>query len=323
MHGTETMVSVKEVGERTLVSNIKSIIGPRSGNTVIGPGDDAAVVKSIKDGTVVISTDVVTKARHFPETMTYEQFGWTAAAVNFSDIASMGARPLGFLPAITVPEDEDESDLYDIVSGIDQCCEFCNADVVGGDTKFGELAVAGTAFGTMDGRAPMTRSGARPGDIVAVTGTLGDAAAGYYALKNGIEGEDQIFSLMVPVPHVEDGIRMSGTGIVHSCMDLSDGLAASAREICARSGVGMALEWEFLPMDDRTEEILSASKVDLMDTVTRWGGEYELLFTFSKEDIQKLYDTEVAFSIIGTVTDGNLPYITAGDRRTEMSDGVY
>lgn len=315
------MTSAGEIGERNLVEKIRSIVRPRSGHTLVGPGDDAAVVDG--KGSIVISTDVVTKERHMPPTMTYEQFGWTAAAVSFSDIASMGARPLGFLPALTVPEKEDESVVYDIMSGIDQCCEFCNSDVVGGDTKFGSLAVAGTAFGTMEGRRPMTRNGALPGDLVAVTGTLGDAAAGYYALKNGIDADDQIFSLMVPVPHTEDGIRLSGTGIVGSCMDLSDGLANAARSICRASHVGMEIEWEFLPIDDRTEDVLTECGCDLKDTVTGWGGEYELLFTFKREDIQKLYDAEIAFSLIGVVTNGDGPILCDGSERRVMGNGVY
>ncbi len=317
------MATVKEVGERKLVDNIRSIIRPRSGNTVVGPGDDAAVVKGIADGTVVISTDVVTKARHFPKGMTYEQFGWTAAAVNFSDICSMGARPLGFLAAVTVPEDEDEASLYDIMSGIDQCCEFCKCDVLGGDTKIGELAVAGTAFGTMEGRKPLTRRGAQPGDIVAVTGTLGDAAAGYYAQENGYEADDQVFRLMVPVPHMEDGIKLAESGIVHSCMDLSDGLSNAANTICQMSRVGMEIEWEFLPVDDETRTILEACRCDLKDTVTRWGGEYELMFTFDRKGIKKLYDAGVAFSIIGLVTNDDGPYLCDGEERTAMKDGVY
>ena len=295
------MTSLKEVGERQLVETVRSIIRPRSKSTVVGPGDDAAVIRN-PSGDIVVSTDVVTEERHLPETMTYEQFGWTAAAVNFSDIASMGARPLGFLPAVTIPEDADESVLYDIMSGIDQCCEFCKTEVVGGDTKFGSLAVAGTAIGTMEGRKPMTRRGAQPGDIVAVTGMLGGPAAGYYAIKNGFEAEDQIFSLMVPVPHVKDGIKLS---------------------VCRQSHVGMEIEWEFLPVDDEVKDILEASHADLRDTVTRWGGEYELLFTLDRADLQKLYDAGIAFSIIGLVTNGEGPVLNDGEERKVMENGIY
>ena len=317
------MATVGEIGERNLVERIKSIIRPRSKQTLVGPGDDAAVIKGISDGTIVISTDVLTKERHFPPTMTFEQFGWSAAAVSFSDIASMGATPLGFLPAVTIPENEDEYSLYDLMSGIDQCCEFCKTEVVGGDTKFGPLAVSGTAFGTMEGRKPMTRKGALPGDIVAVTGSLGDPAAGYYAIQNGIEDEDCIPSLMVPVPHVEDGIKLSKSGIIHSCMDLSDGLSNAAISICEASHVGMEIEWEFLPISESARDILTECRCDLKDTVTRWGGEYELLFTFDAAQIQKLYDAEIPFSIIGVVNNEPGPSLCDGAERTVMKDGIY
>ncbi|MCQ2069814.1 MAG: thiamine-phosphate kinase [archaeon] len=317
------MATLKEVGERALVENIRGFLKPRSKTTRIGPGDDAAVIKGGSDGSIVISTDVLTKERHFPEGMTYEQFGWSAAAVSFSDIASMGARPLGFVSAITLPEDTDESQLYDIVSGIDQCCELCGTDIVGGDTKFGSMSVAGTAFGTMDGRSPLTRSGAKVGDIVAVTGTLGNAAAGFYAIENGIEADDQIFALMVPVPRVEDGMNLSKSGVVHSCMDLSDGLANAMHAVCAASHVGMEVEWEFLPVEDDTRKVLEQCGKDVKHTVMEWGGDYELMFTFDRNDIKKLYDLEVPFSIIGVVTEGDTPYLSDGNEKTEVGDGVY
>ena len=160
------MTLLGEIGERQLIEDFKSFIRPEG---LVGPGDDAAIIG--KD--TVVSTDIVTFDRHFPAGMTYEQFGWYAAAVNFSDLAAMGARPIGFLAGLALPLDLDSKAAYDIMSGIDQCCEFCGTGIVGGDTKTGPGIVAGTAIGTMDGRKPMLRSGASPGDIVAVTGPLG------------------------------------------------------------------------------------------------------------------------------------------------------
>ena len=316
------MAALGEVGERELVDRIRGIVRPRSGRTALGPGDDAAVVRC--GGDTVVSTDVLTAGRHFPKGMTFEQFGWTAAAVSFSDIASMGARPVGFLPAVTAPEGTEEMELYDLMSGIDQCCEFCEADVLGGDTKFGPLAVAGTAIGDMEGRKPMTRSGARPGDILAVTGELGKAAAGFLAVENGYpEYDDSIFSLMTPVPRWEEGIGLASSGIVTSCMDLSDGLGNACRTVCSASHVGMEIEWEFLPIGEEVEEVCGLCRKDMKETVVRWGGEYELLFSFDRAGIQKLYDAGVMFSIIGAVTDGTVPYLCDGEQRSEMQDGLY
>ncbi|AGI48371.1 thiamine-monophosphate kinase [Thermoplasmatales archaeon BRNA1] len=316
------MAALKDVGERKLVENIRNIVRPRSADTVIGMGDDAAVVKC--PGDLVVSTDVVSAERHMPSGMTYEQFGWTAAAVNFSDLASMGARPVGFLAAISAPGDMEEADLYDIVSGIDQCCEHVGTDVIGGDTKPGALSVAGTAVGSMDGLTPMTRNGARPGDLVAVTGTLGLAAAGYYSIEAGIEeADDERFALNVPLPHIDDGIRMAKSGIVTSCMDLSDGLANAARTICRQSHVGMEIEWEFLPVGENVEDICRQAGKDVKDAVLRWGGDYELMFTFRKDKVQKLYDSGLVFSIIGIVNNDSGPVLAEDGSRSEMGDGIY
>ena len=318
------MGTLDESGERVLIEHMRSIFRRRSEDTVIGPGDDAAVIGGLSDGRVVATTDAVSVERHKTPNMSWEQFGWTAAAVNFSDLAAMGARPVGLLTAMSMPGDMEESDLLDIASGIDQCCEFCKTEVVGGDTKPGPGIVSSTALGNLEGRKPMTRDGAQPGDIVAVTGSLGNAAAGFLALENGhTEYEDSIFSLTVPVPRWEEGIKMAASGAVSSCMDLSDGLGNACRTICARSHVGMEIEWEFLPIGEEVEEICALCRKDVKETVVRWGGDYELLFTFDKSKIQDLYDAGVAFSIIGVVTNDSAPYLCDGEQRSEMQDGIY
>jgi len=318
------MATLKEVGERQLIENMLSIIRPRSKDTILGPGDDAAVIDGCTDGKVVVTTDTVTFQRHKPTGMTWEQFGWTAAAVNFSDLAAMGARPIGFLAAMTMPDELDESSLYDIASGIDQCCEFVQTDVIGGDTKPGAGSISGTALGALEGRPPLTRGGARPGDIIAITGSVGNAAAGFFAQQYGFDDEDSVFSLMVPVPRVEEGLKLSRSGIVTACMDLSDGLANAACTICKQSHVGMEIQWEFVPVGEGVAEIARRTDQDEKDLALRWGGDYELMFTFDKSRIQKLYDAGLQFSIIGQVTNDRAPFLLEGDdRRTEMQNGLY
>ncbi|MDD3379098.1 MAG: thiamine-phosphate kinase [Candidatus Methanomethylophilaceae archaeon] len=313
------MASLKEVGEKNIIQNILNIIRPCS---QLGPGDDAAIA-SADDGKVVICTDVVTFDRHFPKGMTYEHFGWTAAAVNFSDIASMGAKPTGFLAALALPEDMDENDLYDIMSGIDQCAEFCGTTILGGDTKFGPGLIAGTAIGSLEGRKPLTRSGAKPGDVIAVTGCLGAAAAGFFAIENDISDKDSIFSLMVPIPRVEEGLALSKSNAVTACMDLSDGLAEAAKSICKASHVGMDIQMDFIPEGEGVKDICKILDMDKKDLTLYWGGDYELLFTFKKEQIDSLYKAGLVFSIIGIVTNDDCPYIIEGNERTRMKDGRY
>ncbi|MCL1979389.1 MAG: thiamine-phosphate kinase [Methanomassiliicoccaceae archaeon] len=312
------MVSLKELGERELVKSIRSIVRQSPG---LGPGDDCAVIPST-GGDIIACTDGVTFERHFPKGMTYEEFGWTAAAVNISDLASMGAAPVGLLAALTMPPDLDAVPLYDIMAGMDKCAESFGAYIYGGDTKFGCGAVSCTAIGAMNGRRPMLRSGARPGDIVAVTGSLGSAAAGFFAIENGLEGVSSS-PLMMPVPRVEEGIALSASGAVTSCIDLSDGLAEGARSICSASHTGMDVHMAFLPEGDGVERVASETGIQKEEMMLYWGGDYELLFTFDKNKRSALYDHDLEFSIIGMVTNDGVPYIDHGDRREAMGNGRH
>lgn len=310
------MAMIGDIGERRLIEDFMSFIRPEGD---VGPGDDAAV---LVDGTVA-TTDIVTFDRHFPAGMTYEQFGWYAAAVSFSDLAAMGARPTGFLAALALPDDLEPQAAYDIMSGIDQCCEFCGTGIIGGDTKTGPGIVTGTALGRMDGRRPMLRSGARPGDVVAVTGPLGSPAAAFVALELGIEAPEAKDALYVPVPRIEEGRAMAESGVVTSCMDLSDGLGTAINTICGASKVGADIELDFIPRGPWVDEMAAASGKDARDLLLGWGGEYELLFTADRDGLGKLYDRDLEFSIIGMINDSGKPCLTEDGKRTVIPYGRY
>jgi thiamine-monophosphate kinase len=310
------MPTLEERGERQLIEDFRSFLRPEGR---IGPGDDAALIEK----EIVVTTDVVSFDRHFPVGMTYEQFGWYAAAVNFSDLASMGARPIGFTAALALPPVLECQAAYDIMSGIDQCAEFCGTGVVGGDTKPGPGIVVGTAIGTMDGRKPLLRNGASPGEIVAVTGPLGGPAAGYLAIENGIDCPEARESLFVPIPRVEEGIELSSSGIVTSCMDLSDGLGTALNTLCQSSKVGIDVEFSFLPHEPYVEEISQKTGAPIEDLLLGWGGEYELVFTADPDRLKKLYDREVEFSIIGVVNDGDHPELVKDGKRSTIGYGEY
>jgi len=308
-------VLLKEKGERGLLKGILERIRSPS---CLGPGDDAAVV-SLGDNELVVSSDVVTFERHRPEGTSFREFGWMAAAVNFSDIAAMGATPKWLVVSITMPPELDENDVYEIMIGIDKCAEFCNAEIIGGDTKTGEGMVCCTAIGTMTGD-PMKRSGARPGDVVLVTGTLGSPAAGMTALKNGADEEDALRSLRLPIPRVDEGLLLQKLGAT-SCMDLSDGLATAMHGICEASSVGMDILWEALPEGPGVDTM--CQHMDKEQMMLYFGGEYELLFTLPKSKMEELYASDIDVSVIGIVTDsGDVCMIRDGERR-EVSNGGY
>ena len=310
------MTLIGELGERQLIEDFGTFIRKEG---TIGPGDDAAIVGR---GTVV-STDVVTFDRHFPAGMTYEQFGWYAAAVSFSDLAAMGARPTGLLSALALPGDLDSQAAYDIMSGMSQCAEYCGTGIAGGDTKIGPGVVTSTALGEMDGRKPMLRSGAKDGDVVAVTGPIGGPAAGFLSLELGIDADEARQCLYVPVPRVAEGAAMAGSGAVTSCMDLSDGLGTALNTLCAMSGVGMEIELSFIPRGPSVDEMAEASGKTVEEILLGWGGEYELLFTADQDRLSKLYDAEVEFHIIGIVNETGSPHLIDGDERRDIPYGEY
>ncbi|MDR1405128.1 MAG: thiamine-phosphate kinase [Candidatus Methanoplasma sp.] len=313
------MVSLNELGERELIANVLNIIRRPPG---LGPCDDSALIPPIC-GDVVACIDSVSFERHFPKGMTYAEFGWTAATVNISDLASMGAEPIGLLAAVMMPGDLDEKSLYDIMAGMDRCAETFGAYIYGGDTKPGCGAVSCTAIGSLRGRRPMLRSGARPGDLVAVTGSLGSAAAGFFASETSISDSVSLSSLMTPVPRVDEGILLSASGAVTSCIDLSDGLADGARSICSASSVGMDIQMEFLPEGKGVDTVSSGLGIAKEEMMLYWGGDYELLFTFGRDRVDALYDLGAEFSVVGRVTDENAPYIICGNKRTVMGNGRY
>ena len=312
------MPSLKDAGERALIDRMIGRIRRCPG---LGPGDDAACI-DVDGVKIVAATDIVTKERHMPKGMTAEQFGWTAAAVNFSDIASMGASPLGILAAVSLPPETDENVFYDIMDGMDQCAEFCGTEVIGGDTKSGPMSICGTALGVCR-NPPLTRSGAEPDDIVAVTGTLGSAGAGWYAALNGIDEKDAISSVMMPVPRIREGLFLSDNGIATSCMDISDGLSTTAAAICTSSNAGMEIMWESLPKGAGVDTVAKRLGISEKRLMLDSGGEYELLFTFRKEHLDALHSSDIDFSVIGVVTPGNSAYLTENGRREQMENRGY
>lgn len=312
------MAKFGDIDEREMISLIRECI--RSAPSC--PTDDDAAVMPVGRGDLVVCTDSVSFERHRPEGMTFEQFGWMAAAVNMSDLAAMGATPIGIISALSLPRDLEVSEVCEIMTGMDECAEFCNCHIVGGDTKTGDGTVSVTAFGVMEGRRPMTRKGARPGDVIAVTGELGAAAAGFLALSNGFDMPDAVSALCAPIPRVEEGIALSSSGLVTSCIDLSDGLATALNTICSMNGCGAIVEWDLLPRSPYVDSVCGSLSIPDREMTIGWGGEYELMFTFDRKDADALYDLGVGFEMIGLITEEDV--VLHRDERYEViTNGRY
>ncbi len=242
--------TLNAVGEGAVLARIFPRL-PAASAELLGPGDDAAVVAA-PDGRFVVTTDMMIHGPDFRLAWsTPFDLGWKAAATNLSDVAAMGAVPSALVVAIAAPGDSPVSLLEGIADGFREACAALapGCGVVGGDLSVSDtLTFAVTAFGDLEGRAPVARSGAQVGDTVAVSGALGSAAAGLRMLfANGLRdisvmrGWPEVEAQLAPRPPIADGPRAAIAGAT-SMIDLSDGLSLDAGRIARASGVGIDLE---------------------------------------------------------------------------------
>ena len=231
---------------------------PGSAAQLLGPGDDAAVMRA-PDGRYVVTTDMMIQGPDFRLAWSSpHDLGWKAAATNLSDVAAMGARPTALVVAIAAPPSTPISVIEGIADGLRDCCEALapGCGVVGGDLSASDaLTLAVTAFGDLEGREPVLRSGARPGDVVVLAGRLGEAARGLDLLfrlavdENGVpdaaladalraQHPEAVAAQLAPVPPIDRGPAAAGAGAT-AMLDVSDGLAIDAGRLARASGVGI------------------------------------------------------------------------------------
>ena len=258
---SENTDTLESVGESRVLARIFPRLPAASGE-LLGPGDDAAVIAA-PDGRVVITTDMMIHGPDFRLAWsTPHNLGWKAAASNLADIAAMGAVPTALVVAIAAPADTPVAFLEQLADGLRDGCEAMapGCGVVGGDLSVSAaLTIAVTAFGDLEGRPPVTRSGARAGDAVAVAGVLGAAAHGLRLLfeQGVVDGEPDaraaaalkhehpaaVAAQLAPHPPIADG-RAAAIAGATAMLDLSDGLAIDARRLATASGVALNLSSE-------------------------------------------------------------------------------
>lgn len=267
--------------EFDLIDRIRSRAGARA-DVVLGIGDDAAVLRMPPDRQLVVTADTLNAGVHFPERTAPADIGWKALAVNLSDLAAMAAEPAWCTLSLSLPSPAvDWIDAF--LDGFLALAEHHGIALVGGDTTRGPLSVSVTAMGRVREGAALRRDGARIGDDIWVTGTLGDAAAGL-SLLAAVDGGNAAHAsvdahllqrLNRPTPRVEAGMLLAG--MAHSGIDVSDGLLADLGHICACSAVGARIALADLPA--------SSALLGAFDEAARWcfqatgGDDYELCFT--------------------------------------------
>lgn len=269
-------------------------------STLIGPGDDAAVIAA-PDGRVVASTDVLVENRHFRrDWSTATDVGHKAAARGMSDIAAMGAVPTALLVAFAAPGELDVRWAADLAAGLREECGEVGAAVVGGDVSAADaITITVTALGDLQGRAPVRLGGARPGDLVALAGRCGWAAAGFAVLGRGFRSPVQVVDAhRRPRPPYQQGPAAAQLGAT-AMTDVSDGLVADLGHIADASGVRVELRAESIEIPAKLREVGAALNVDPLVWALTGGDDYPLVATFPAGTV-----LPEQWQIVGAVAEG-------------------
>lgn len=259
---------------------------------VVGLGDDAAVLRPPSGWDLVFTTDLLIEGRHF-EWNYFSAFevGAKAAAVNISDAAAMGAKPLAFVVSLALPADTKMKTLLQFYSGLQGWADAYGAKLVGGDMSLSERWVVNVALlGQVEKGKALTRSKAKVGDALVVTGTLGDAAAGLCALREPGKASSDVEEILkrrqtAPTPRFTVGRWLASRGAAHACLDLSDGLAGDVHRLAEASGVGVEIHEEALPVSAALSAYAKATGRSSLELALRGGEDYELLFTVPLEKL--------------------------------------
>ncbi len=292
-------ITVSDVGEFGLIARVTAG-GFAVESTLLGPGDDAAVVRAA-DGRVVATTDMLIENRHFRrDWSTANDIGHKAAAKNFADIVAMGAVPTALLVGFGASGDLDLEWVDGFTAGLREECGLVGAAIVGGDVVASDLITLGvTALGDLQGREPVTLGGARVGDIVAFAGRLGWAAAGLAVLGRGFRSPVQVVNAhRRPEPPYAEGRNAAILGAT-AMTDVSDGLIADLGHIASASGVRIDLQAALVAMPMRLKEVSAALNTDPLAWVLTGGDDYALVATFPKHT-----DLPPAWVQVGNVIEG-------------------
>ena len=304
------------MNEFDVVRRLSGLLPPAPDEVVVPIGDDCAVVK-MGGGTWAAASDMLVEGRHFKGWATPEDVGYKAVAVNASDVAAMGGTPRFVLVSGAAPDPETALRVF---AGVAEACRGFGLYPLGGDTTGADAIVVDVAIlGELE-TAPVLRSGARPGHLLAVTGELGASAAGLLALEGDVEGFGRLKGRHLrPRPRVGVGPVAARLG-VGAMIDLSDGLASDVRHVCAASGVGCAVDLDRLPVSDDTRELAASLGCDPGALAAGGGEDYELLIFAPERVIGDLAEAvEVPVTVVGEVTLSGIAFRRGNETVEDLS----
>ena len=277
-------------GEFGFIDYIKKHFVGVAESSLVGIGDDCAVIPMGEQGDIVVTTDMLVEGVHFLRSeATPEQVGHKAAAVNFSDVAAIGATPIATFLSVALPKDAQGEWAERFVEGYAAISKQWGVPLLGGDTtgSLRDVAINVGVMGRVESGRALLRSGAKVGDTIFVTGPLGDSGAGLKAMLEGTERTAEVEYLIsrhhCPTPRIAEGRALAATGLVGAMMDISDGIASDLRHILRASVVGAVVDLDMLPVSAQLEHVCSAERWDKFTLAASAGEDFELLFTAPAE----------------------------------------
>ena len=306
-------MKISEMGEFGLVEMIADVLGAgepgEGGGVLLDIGDDTAAWCTGR-GVELATTDTMVQDVHFRlETTSCRELGWKALAINLSDIAAMGGTPRYALVSLGLHPDTDAEEVAELYRGMRDIGDSFGCRVVGGDTVGGPCMMINV---TLIGEAPgpgcfMRRDAAKPGDLIAVTGWLGNSGGGFRVLNDGIDVPIDVKGRLKeahnrPVPRVREGQALLNAG-VNAAMDVSDGLMSDLPKMCVMSGLTARVSVVELPISADVKEVFGAEAVGLASTA---GEDYELLVAGSRESLDRASEEMATpLTIIGEMVEGD------------------
>ncbi len=292
----------KKISERELIDYIRKHCRGADNTVVKAIGDDCAVVRAGEGRVSLITTDTLVENVHYDSSWhPPRELGRKSASVNISDIAAMGGLPRFALLSLALTPDVSEQWVERFLGGFQEALQDHHVALIGGDTvkSCHENMISVTVIGETEADRVLYRSGAKPGDIVWVSGPLGEAAAGLALCRKGLAADARFARLIKahldPDPQVQLGRVLSASGMVHAMMDISDGLATDLAHICEESGAGAEVISLAVPVAEDTVRAAAVCHASTMDWALKGGEDYQLLFTCGEnhsEALMKLVEEE-------------------------------
>ncbi len=286
------------MNEFEIIDQFLAIKGKNRKDVIIGTGDDCALLKVPRGQRLAVSMDTLVSGVHFLADGDPADIAHKAIAVNLSDLAAAGAEPAWITLSLTLP-DNDQEWLKKFHKGLLSMVEYFGVQIVGGDTCRGPLSITVQAHGFVPEQVFCKRSSAKVGDLVCVTGYLGDAALGLLVAQNKINVSDEstknylLKKYQTPYPRVAAGIALRN--IATAGIDISDGLLADVKHISRASNLGAVIQWKKIPLSKEAKSI--AKQQQLMSSALAGGDDYELCFTVNEDDLEA---AEQALKMVGT-----------------------